>query len=90
VDPQPRAKWFAYTSAASLGLEIAVAVVLCTLVGWWLENNVTHFRPWTMLGGLLVGVAAAGKAIARTIRQHEADVKAREQASGKEKERDGS
>jgi F0F1-type ATP synthase assembly protein I len=66
-----RARWFRATSASSIGIEIVVAVLLGTYGGHLLEKHVTHWSPWTMLLGLLLGCAAAGKAIARTIREHE-------------------
>ena len=71
--PRP-ARWFRATSASSLGIEIALAICLGFFAGVWLENNVTHVRPWTMLAGLAIGIAAAGKAIQRTIRQYHRDL----------------
>jgi F0F1-type ATP synthase assembly protein I len=72
-DPAPKkrqAAWYRYTDAASLGIEIAVAVGLCTLVGHWLQNNVTHWAPWTTLIGIGIGLGAATKAIVRTARNY--------------------
>lgn len=73
-----QATWFRYTSAASIGLEIAVAIVGCTLAALWIENNYTHWSPWTMLIGFAVGVGAAVKALVRTAKQHRRDIEARE------------
>lgn len=67
-----RADWYQKTSAASLGIEMAIAIVLCTFAGLWLQNNVTHWQPWTMLIGFGFGVGAAVNAIMRVIREEEA------------------
>ncbi len=79
--PHKPAKWFAYTSAASIGLEMAVAIVLCTMGAWWIESHFTHWAPWTMIIGFMVGVGGAANAIFRTIRQHEAEVAARREGT---------
>jgi F0F1-type ATP synthase assembly protein I len=70
--PKGRADWYQKTSAASLGIEMAIAIVLCTFAGMWLQNNVTHWQPWTMLIGFTFGVGAAVNAIIRVIREEEA------------------
>lgn len=82
-DPQRRseggrAPWFRYTSAASVGIEIAVAVVGCTLLAMWLEARYTHWSPWTTLIGFGVGIGAAIKAIVRTAKQFQREVAERE------------
>jgi F0F1-type ATP synthase assembly protein I len=78
----PRAPWYDYTSAASLGIEIVVAITLPTLLALWLERNVTHWRPWTSLIGFSIGCGAAVLALLRVIRQHKASVEARKLAEG--------
>lgn len=70
--PRGQARWFRYTSASALGLEIAVAIVGSTLAARWVESHWTHWAPWTTLSGLLIGCGAAGLAIARTIREQQA------------------
>lgn len=72
-----RALWYDATSASSIGIEIVVAITLCTLGAFWLERNVTHWRPWTTLIGFVIGMGAAGLALARVIRQHQMAVEAR-------------
>ncbi len=74
-DPEPTtphkpATWYRYMDASSLGIEIAVSVVLGAAVGMWLERNVTHWAPWTSLIGMALGVATAARAIARTARKY--------------------
>lgn len=68
--PPKRAAWFKATDAASIGIEIVVAIAIGTFGGMWLERNVTHWTPWTTLIGLAVGLGAAGKALARTARNY--------------------
>jgi F0F1-type ATP synthase assembly protein I len=71
--PEPRrrqAAWYRYTDAASLGIEMAAAVAICTLVARWLETNVTHWAPWTSLIGIGIGLGAATKAVVRTARNY--------------------
>ncbi len=80
-DPQRRAiggkaAWVRYASASSVGIEMAVAIVLCTLAARWLESNYTHWSPWTTLIGFAVGIGAAIKAIVRAIRQYERELAA--------------
>lgn len=47
----------AYLTAASLGLEIAVAVFLGAGVGYWLDLR-CQTGPWLMVVGLVIGAAA--------------------------------
>lgn len=72
--PPKQAAWYRYTDAASIGIEIAVAVALCTVGGYYLERYVTHWSPWTTLLGVLVGVLAAAKAIMRTARTYKRQI----------------
>ena len=75
-----RATWFRATSAASLGIEIAVSVVGGTLIAHWIELRFTHWGPWTTLIGFAVGVGTAVKAIVRTAREFQREIAEREQA----------
>ncbi|KIG14583.1 hypothetical protein DB30_06638 [Enhygromyxa salina] len=77
--PGGRAPWFKMTSAASIGIELAVAIVGCTLLARWLETNYTHWAPWTTLIGFGVGIAAAVKALVRTAKQFQREIAEREQ-----------
>jgi F0F1-type ATP synthase assembly protein I len=71
VSPPPkRAVWFRYTDAASVGIEMVVAITVCALGALWLERNVTHWSPWTSLIGIGVGLGAASKAIVRSARSY--------------------
>lgn len=83
-----RAPWYDYTSASSIGIEIVVAITVPTLGAYWLERNVTHWRPWTTLLGFATGCGAAVLALARVIRQHQMAVAARKQAERRENPED--
>ncbi len=76
--PGGKAPWFRYTSAASLGIEIAVAVAGCTLLARWIETRFTHWSPWTTLIGFGIGLGAAINAIVRTARQFQREIAERE------------
>ena len=67
-NPRGRAAWFRYTDAASVGIEMVVAITICALGALWLERNVTHWSPWTSILGMLVGIGAAAKAVMRAAR----------------------
>jgi len=62
--------WFRYTDAASVGIEMVVAITVCALGAQWLERNVTHWSPWTSLIGIAIGLGAASKAIVRAARSY--------------------
>ena len=68
--PHKPATWYRYMDASSLGIEIAVSVVLGAAAGMWLEKNVTHWAPWTSVIGMMLGVATAARAIVRTARDY--------------------
>jgi F0F1-type ATP synthase assembly protein I len=70
AEPPKRAVWFRYTDAASVGIEMVVAVAICALGALWLERNVTHWSPWTSLLGIAVGLGAATKAIMRAAKTY--------------------
>jgi F0F1-type ATP synthase assembly protein I len=78
--PQGRADWFRYSSAASVGIEIAVAIVGCTLLAGWIEREYTHWSPWTTVIGFGIGVGAAIKALVRTAKQYQREIAEREPA----------
>ncbi len=70
TQPHKPATWYRYMDASSLGIEIAVSVVLGAAAGMWLEKNVTHWAPWTSVIGMMLGVATAARAIVRTARKY--------------------
>lgn len=64
--PPPRAQWFKLAEAASVGIEMAVAVAIGHFGGRYLQDHVTHWAPWTHRIGLFVGFGAAVMAVVRT------------------------
>ena len=80
--PPKRAKWFVYTDASSLGIEIAVAVCFGAIGGYYIERYLTHWSPWTMLLGFAFGIVVAVRAVLRTSRAYQASLRrdAEEQA----------
>lgn len=96
-DPEPyvppkRAKWFVYTDASSLGIEIAVAVSFGAIGGYYIERYLTHWSPWTMLLGFAFGIVVAVRAVLRTSRAYQASLRreAEEAAKAEASEPDGS
>jgi F0F1-type ATP synthase assembly protein I len=81
--PPKRARWFLYTDASSLGIEIAVAVTVGAVGGYYIERYLTHWSPWTMLLGFAFGIVVATKAVLRTARTYQASLRrdAAEQAA---------
>ncbi|PRP97580.1 putative F0F1-ATPase subunit [Enhygromyxa salina] len=73
-----KAPWFRHTSSASIGIEIAVAVIGCTLIASWLERTYTHWAPWTTVIGFVIGIGAAVKALVRTARQYQREIAERD------------
>lgn len=88
--PPRRGKWFIYTDASSLGIEMAVAVTVGAVGGYYIERYLTHWSPWTMLIGFAFGVATATKAVLRTARSYQANLRrdAEEEAAAKAAEAD--
>lgn len=79
-----KATWFRWASASSVGLEIAVAICLCTLLAHWVENEYTHWAPGTTLIGLAIGLGAATKAVLRTIRQYNRELEAHDRVEAEQ------
>lgn len=75
-----RARWFQMTEAASVGIEMAAAVGVGAGLGLYLQNNVTHWAPWTLYIGLGIGLGAATIAVIRTARNFTRVIEAEEAA----------
>lgn len=73
--PPKRARWFIYTDASSLGIEIAVAITFGAVAGFYIERYLTHWSPWTMLLGFAFGVVVAVKAVLRTAQAYQASLR---------------
>jgi ATP synthase protein I len=61
-------------TASSIGLEMALAVVIGTLFGYWADGKLDT-RPWLMILGIGFGFAAGMKGVFRYVRQAERDAK---------------
>jgi F0F1-type ATP synthase assembly protein I len=55
-------------SASSAGLELGLSVVLCVLLGLWLDGRLGT-RPWLMLAGLALGLVAGFRSVLRSVRR---------------------
>ncbi|GEM_PF-6367973 len=84
--PRGQARWFRYTSASSLGIEIAVAIIGSTLAARWVEQHWTGWAPGTTIVGFMIGCGAAIAAIVRTARDYKAWSQAEAKAAEAAKE----
>ncbi len=48
----------------SVGLEMALSIVIGALAGWWLDGKF-QTEPWLLLSGVLIGVLAAFNSLIR-------------------------
>jgi ATP synthase protein I len=55
-------------SASSVGLELGLSVVLCILLGVWLDGKLGT-QPWLMLVLLGIGLAAGFRSVMRSVRR---------------------
>ena len=60
--------WRLAARYSALGIEMAVAVALPTLVGHWLDHKF-GFGPYGLVVGLVVGIGAATRAVVRVVKQ---------------------
>jgi ATP synthase protein I len=72
--PEQRKQLRQAQRVASVGLEMAIAVVIGTLGGSWLDQRLGT-RPWLALLGILFGVAAGFRGVLRVVRDHERQMK---------------
>lgn len=54
---------------------MAVAICLGAFGGKYVQDHWTHWKPWTMLIGLMIGIGAAALAILRVVNEHTAAMK---------------
>jgi F0F1-type ATP synthase assembly protein I len=59
-------RYYQTLSASSVGIEMAVAVVLGFFVGMWLDKQLGT-APWMMIGWLIAGFAAGMRAVFRHV-----------------------
>ncbi len=77
LGPEQRKQLRQAHRVASVGMEMAIAVVIGTLGGSWLDQRL-QTRPWLALMGMFFGVAAGFRGVLRVARQHEQAMKARD------------
>lgn len=65
-----KARWFRHLSASSLGIEIALTIIVGWWAGRWVERNWTHWSPWTTYIGFFIGCGAGVMAIRRSVREY--------------------
>jgi len=58
---------YAVVRYSGLGLEMGAAVAIGAWLGWWLDGHYGT-APWGILGGVLLGGAAAGRLVWRSVR----------------------
>ncbi len=51
---------------------MAVAICIGAFGGKYVQDHWTHWKPWTMLIGLMIGIGAAALAILRVVNEHAA------------------
>lgn len=70
-------------SASSIGLELGLSVVLCVLLGRWLDGK-AGTEPWLMIAGLVLGLTAGFRGVLRSVRRADraAELEAREAGRG--------
>lgn len=69
------ARWFRATSASSIGIEIAIAVCVPTLVGRWADGQWPGMAPFGIIFGLVVGCGGAVRAVQRALKDYKRELK---------------
>ena len=58
------------SSAIILPFQMALAPILMTLLGWWIDRWVGSFPAFTLVG-LVLGLISAGRAVAQAVKDTE-------------------
>lgn len=69
------ARWFRATSASSIGIEIAIAVCVPTLIGRWADGKWPEIAPFGIIFGLIVGCGGAARAVQRALADYKRELK---------------
>jgi F0F1-type ATP synthase assembly protein I len=67
----------------AFAVEIAVAILAPTLVGWWLDSK-TGKAPWFLIVGLVLGTGAAIRSVQRVYGESQRALKEAEESSNEE------
>ena len=78
IDPEVKKLWRLAGSTSAVGIEIAAAIAIGYFGGNYLDHKFGT-QPWLMYLGLLAGVGAAIKALARVARAYRRDLKDEDQ-----------
>lgn len=83
VDPAARRakRLFSDISASSIGIELAVSVILPTLVGRWLDAK-AGTGPWLMILLLVLGFAAGMRGVMRAVTRMDREARDEEARRG--------
>ena len=81
--------WRVALRHSAIGLEMGVAIAAGYLLGWWLDGKFGT-KPYLMLGGLLLGIATAFRAVVRVTMEVRRQEAAEEAAEERSKETDAS
>ena len=65
--PEQEHMWRLAGRYSALGIEMAVAVSLGALLGWWLDKRLGT-EPWLLFVGIIVGVGAATRTVVRVVK----------------------
>ena len=68
VTPRPEGYWRTVGELGTLGLSFAMAIVLGTAAGWWVDRRFNS-DPWGILVGFVLGFAAAILNVVRITRR---------------------
>lgn len=71
--PKQKAQFKSFADVSTLGLEISLCIVLGAAGGWWLDEKFGT-EPWLQGLGLMLGIAAAGKAVWRVLKTVKRDL----------------
>ena len=72
--------WEKFSQYHTLAIEIAVALIAPVLLGLWLDSR-TGKEPWFMIGGMILGVAAAARSAHRVISESYRDLENKQGSS---------
>src|SRR5262249_37949651 len=70
IDPAARGsrRFYSTLSASSAGLELGLSVVLCVVLGLWLDSKL-RTKPWLILALLGIGLAAGFRSVLRAVQR---------------------
>lgn len=60
--------FFHTLSGSAAGLELGLSVIVCTVLGMWLDGKLGS-EPWLMLAGLLLGLTSGFRSLLREVRR---------------------